>query len=263
MTLIIYSLLITLFAIILFYLSWSSQQNLEESATAEKREDLKEDKQANKRKLTTTEPNWEVAEELGGELKKLSTTNNNQPAIEPIRPSIESFSTYDYPELADYELETKFKQNRITALVRDPYWIYLYWEINSLFEINGQPSLQILDITNQRYPDQEPNHSFTVEIDLEAENWYLKLPAAKRRYTVELGINNQYGEFNLLARSNYFTSPRANPSDKYDLEWMGNDALLTAAYPTINSDSTLETISSPAPNAEYHNLSSLQNLEDW
>ncbi|MBM7624195.1 DUF4912 domain-containing protein [Sporohalobacter salinus] len=174
-----------------------------------------------------------------------------RPAIEAIKPNIEFFETYDYPELANYNLETSFHQNRITALVRDPYWIYLYWEINELFETSGQPVLKVLDITNLNYPHASPHDYFTVDIDLAAENWYLKMPAANRKYTVELGLQRETGDFNLLARSNYFTTPRDKPSDKYDPEWMTIDALFRRSYPHSNSDGTLNTGSSPLGAKEF------------
>lgn len=196
--------------------------------------------------------NWEVSEELSTNLNQEQQERiQMRPAIEAIKPNIEFFTTHDYPELADYDLETSFNQNRITALVRDPYWVYLYWEVTELFEMNGQPVLKVLDITGLNYPHASPQDSFTVDIDLRAENWYLKVPGANRKYTVELGLQKENGEFNLLARSNYFTTPRDKPSDKYDPEWMTIDELFRCSYPSSNSDGTLKTGSSPLGAEEF------------
>lgn len=170
--------------------------------------------------------------------------NPEKPAIEAVKPSIEFFTSHDYPELADYELNTRFNENRITALVRDPYWVYLYWEIHQLFEIHGQPVLKVLDITGKNYPHCPANDSFMIDINWEANDWYLKVPAANRTYTVELGIQQDSG-FELIARSNYFSTPRDKPSDRYDPEWMTIDEIFNRSYRKPNSDGTFDTGSSP------------------
>jgi hypothetical protein len=242
------------------------------------RPEKKESAQKEKNQNPKLAFDWEVSEELNNNLSKEEINKKySSPAIEAITPSIEFFQSHDYPELADYELETTFNQNRITALVRDPYWIYLYWEINKPFNLNGKPVLKVLDIKNKNYPHSSANNSFITEIDLEAKNWCLKLPAANRRYVVELGLLEESGEFNLIARSNYFTTPRDRPSDKYDPEWMTIDGIFKRSYKHPNPDGTFNTGSSPfgkgAPvgvGEEYISSPmygeedySFNNIEDW
>ncbi|KXS44409.1 MAG: hypothetical protein AWU54_765 [Candidatus Frackibacter sp. T328-2] len=256
MTFLIYSFLVAILGIILYHFFWEPEGK---SSTQEAKETLNEEeifqempqqtKTKSNLKFNTKRKNkefkegnnklavdWEVAEDLSTNL------NRNTPTIESITPNMEFFSTHDYPELADYDLNTNFNQNRVTALVRDSYWVYLYWEINQLFEIDGQPILKVLDITNKNYPHCDANSFFTVDINLEATNWYLKVPSANCQYTVELGIQKPSGEFNLIARSNYFRTPRNQPSDKYDPEWMTIDGIFQRSY---QADGTFNAGSSP------------------
>ncbi|MCK8824857.1 DUF4912 domain-containing protein [Fuchsiella alkaliacetigena] len=221
---VLYAILFTILGLLIYQFLWKDkheQENKQEEMLDNESNTNIKDKLIKTKELIM---DWEVAKELSVNLREEKVSS-----IEVIKPTIEFFEVAEYPELADYELETKFYQNRITALVRDPYWAYLYWEVETTFGVSGSAILKVLDITDRNYPVESAHSHFTVDIELSADNWYIQLPAANRTYTVELGIVDNEG-FTLLARSNYFTTPRDKPSDKIDPEWMTLDEVFKRGY---------------------------------
>jgi len=127
------------------------------------------------------------------------------------------------------ELPNNYGDNRIALLVRDPYYIYSYWELQAphvegcLQALGGnwnevKTVLRVYDCTQEVQP-----YPFTDQ-DLSgmAETWYLNVQP-NRSYVVEIGLLHHDGRFVALARSNRVTTPRAGMSEVLDEHWMGID----------------------------------------
>ncbi len=122
-------------------------------------------------------------------------------------------------------------------MVKDPWWLYAYWEIQPGTEraarrqllpeeIPGlQSVLRVYDVTGVDYPAQLAHRSFDIPLSGLATNWYIHTNAPDRSFLVEIGILTRAGRFLLLARSNRVTAPRAGPSDVIDEQWMTTDEL--------------------------------------
>lgn len=122
------------------------------------------------------------------------------------------------------EPPTGYGETRLTAMVRDPYWIYTYWDIaadheNRLREIYGLDNssyyvIRIHDLSEE----QRPGSFYDLPVNLQAREWYINVGTPNRLYQLELGtlIN---GSFVLIARSNQVKTPRDNLSEKVDPEW--------------------------------------------
>jgi hypothetical protein len=128
-----------------------------------------------------------------------------------------------------------YGDNRIVLMVKDPWWLYAYWEIQpgverearnqlSPEDMGGlQSVLRIYDVTDRRFPGQPAHHTFDISLSGLANNWYLHVNAPNRSFVVDIGLLTKSGRFLTLARSNRVTTPRFGPSDVIDEEWMTTD----------------------------------------
>lgn len=122
-----------------------------------------------------------------------------------------------------------YGDNMIYLLIRDPYWVYSYWEITKEHEekhlqlLGGDRSavktvLRVYDVTNG---DNNPPF-FDIALQDMADHWFINV-GANRSYFVEIGLLHRDGRFIMLARSNRITTPRDSMSDVLDEHWMGID----------------------------------------
>jgi hypothetical protein len=131
------------------------------------------------------------------------------------------------------DLPAGYGDNLIVALVRDPYWIYAYWEI-SLQAIqqaksalsqkwgNARSILRVYDVTDIDFNGHNASHHFDIEIVGGANNWYINVGQPNRHYCIDIGLLTTEGQLYTLARSNIVATPRDSMSDIFDEEWMSN-----------------------------------------
>jgi hypothetical protein len=80
--------------------------------------------------------------------------------------------------------------------------------------------LRMHDVTAIDFNGHNANHSFDIDVGLNANNWYISLWYGNVSYCADLGMRSPDGRFHHLARSNFVTTPRANPSDRSEEIWM-------------------------------------------
>jgi len=120
-------------------------------------------------------------------------------------------------------------------MVKDPWWLYAYWEIGpsqerqarkqlAPEELGGLRSvLRVYDVTDRDFPNQAANRWFDIPLSGLATNWYVQVNAPNRSFVVDIGLLTKTGRFLCLARSNRVTTPRFGPSEVLDEEWMISD----------------------------------------
>jgi hypothetical protein len=106
--------------------------------------------------------------------------------------------------------------NRIRLLVRDPEWIFAYWDVNleamkDLARNVGERSLALSRLT-LRIVDPVSGAVRDILLPPGARWWYVRTDAARRKYRAELGITLPSGEYRRLAGSNTVVTPRVGPS---------------------------------------------------
>lgn len=123
-----------------------------------------------------------------------------------------------------------YNETRIVLLVRDPYWLYCYWEIDT--ETKNRLSqqfggfyqipliLRVYDITNITFDGNNSNSYFDVKINNNARSWYINVGQPNRSFCIDIGFLQSNGSFYTIARSNTVTTPRDGISDVLDDEWM-------------------------------------------
>jgi hypothetical protein len=128
-----------------------------------------------------------------------------------------------------------YGEDFIILMVKDPWWVYAYWEIQPSTErsirsqllpneVAGlQTILRVHDVTGVDFPSRPANHAFDIGLSGLATNWFIHTNAPDRSFVVDIGLLTASGRFLLLARSNRVTVPRFGPSDAIDEEWMITD----------------------------------------
>ena len=135
-----------------------------------------------------------------------------------------------------YNLPLRYNDNRIMIMPRDPWWIYSYWDITQsrIDEVvNSIPLgerkelrwvLRIHDVSAVAdFQGDNSNWFYDVDINFDANNWYLNVNQPERDWCVEIGLINAHGKFFMVARSNVVKTPYFGISDIIDEEWALSD----------------------------------------
>jgi hypothetical protein len=106
--------------------------------------------------------------------------------------------------------------NRVRLLVRDPEWIFAYWDVSpatmkGLGKSLGERALALSRLT-LRVLDPVSGGSSDILLPPGARWWYIRTDSARRTYRAELGVTLPSGEFRRLAESNTVVTPRVGPS---------------------------------------------------
>ncbi len=143
-----------------------------------------------------------------------------------------------------FSIPSGYGDDRITLMVKDPWWLYAYWEIQPATEraartqlspqeiVGLQSVLRVHDVTGIDYPSQPSHRSFDIALSGLATNWYIQTNAPDRSFIAELGLLTSGGRFLLLARSNRVTAPRFGPSDVIDEAWATSEELYWKLFGT-------------------------------
>ena len=116
-------------------------------------------------------------------------------------------------------------KDRIIAMVRDPYWLHVYWELSRSTYARAQaalgqewhtarPILRLMDVTSEDTTSATERHVRDIEIHGGVNNWYIDVAAPPRSFRIDIGYLARRGKFFVLARSNVVSHPqgRASPT---------------------------------------------------
>jgi hypothetical protein len=106
--------------------------------------------------------------------------------------------------------------NRVRLLVRDPEWVFAYWDVSAetmkgLAQSLGKRAFALSRLT-LRVLDPVSGGSSDILLPPGARWWYIRTDTARRTYRAEIGITLPSGEFRRLAESNAVVTPRVGPS---------------------------------------------------
>lgn len=127
------------------------------------------------------------------------------------------------------DLPSNYGDNLIYLMVRDPHWIYAYWELQKDYVEGSRESLggswgeictvlRVYDVTDSQ---SEPAYQ-DLYLGGITDHWHINA-VPDRSYFVEIGLLHKDGRFLALARSNPVLMPRDSMSDILDEEWMDID----------------------------------------
>ena len=121
-------------------------------------------------------------------------------------------------------------KDRIIAMVRDPYWLHVYWELSRSTLARAQaalgqewhtarPILRLMDVTSEDTTSASERHVRDIAIHGGVNNWYIDVLTPPRSYRIDVGYLGKRGKFFVLARSNVVTTPRVGVGDVLDENW--------------------------------------------
>ncbi len=140
------------------------------------------------------------------------------------------FPVGGYEPSAAPPIPWSYGECKITALVRDPYWLFAYWEIyeakrEEIARRYGDqawneswPVLRVYDATNLYFFDSR--HHLEISINDYANNWYIRTGQPNKTFCIELGRLRPDRSYIFLARSNFVSTPRDQISEVIDEEWL-------------------------------------------
>lgn len=139
------------------------------------------------------------------------------------------------------ELPNEYGKDRITIQVRDPRWIYAYWEITPQTwekfqrKLEGGFSsakrvLRVYDVSFINFNGANAHSFFDIEVGNDARNWYIDTNAPGRFWCVDYGLKLPNGQFFTIVRSNVVQTPLDGPSSVTDEDWMIPDELFAKLY---------------------------------
>jgi hypothetical protein len=113
--------------------------------------------------------------------------------------------------------------SNLVLLPVEPYLLHAFWDIHppdlnqAKKQIKGQKDhastfLRFYDVTGITPGKKKAHHTFDVQIDPNANNWYVRLWSAGRSYYAELGLKAGDEPFVSVTRSNVTNMPADQPA---------------------------------------------------
>lgn len=142
--------------------------------------------------------------------------------------------------LSEMELPKAYGIDRLILMVRDPHWLYAYWEISATkqeeFDSNfgvgawnsSRPVLRVYEVAGEEFNGSNAISYTDIGIGEENDNWYINVGKPNRTFCVDLGRIFPDGRFVTLLRSNTVTTPRESLSECLDEEWMWIEGIYNA-----------------------------------
>ena len=122
----------------------------------------------------------------------------------------------------------EYGDHHLVLLPRDPYWTYMYWELQSdridqALASLGHPH-PVNWVLRVYSPADTRRHAeakyFDTPIDINARKGYLRLSPPGASFIAELGLVAPSGDFAVVTVSNIISLPLDRPSDSLDEKWM-------------------------------------------
>jgi len=138
----------------------------------------------------------------------------------------------EYKKPEEFTFPQGYGDNKIVVMIRDPWWIFAYWEIthqreNEVRSVIGHKGLapvksilRVYDVTDIAFDGKNAHKSFDIDLAGLATSWYINVGTPNRAWVVDIGILASNNEFFVLARSNVVRTPRFGMSEIVDEEWM-------------------------------------------
>lgn len=148
----------------------------------------------------------------------------------------------------DLTLPDTYGEDRIVAMVRDPYWIHVYWEVSEdtvaqvLDKVRGarnvQRAIRVHDVTKAEAEGTASDWHRDIVINGQARNWYIEVNQPNHKYRVEFGLLVDGSEFIPVLVSNTVATPRADVSDIIDEKWMVIEEAALYSWPWAPSSAS-------------------------
>lgn len=111
-----------------------------------------------------------------------------------------------------YVLPDCYDLDRMVLLVKDPYWLYAYWDLSTDTQEKAKDYLKnlvlrVYDVTDVIFDGTNAHYHWEIDIHTFTDNWYIPIKSTNRNYLAELGFYNADGVFVTMLRSNSVLTP--------------------------------------------------------
>jgi hypothetical protein len=124
-----------------------------------------------------------------------------------------------------------YGEDRITAMARDPDWLYVYWEITDeaigaararlgSVGVDAWLSLRIYDTTGRIFDGTNAIDHFDIAIERVSRDWFVHVARPATSVHVDVGLKARDGSYQTIARSGRADFPRKRPSPDTTLQWL-------------------------------------------
>jgi uncharacterized protein len=121
-------------------------------------------------------------------------------------------------------------KDRLVVMVRDPYWLHVYWELGrksierarvalGQYWHAARPVLRLYEVLRDGTTTATRQAVRDVEIHGGVNNWYIDVQNPPKSYQLDVGYLALGGRFYCLARSNVVSTPRTTAGDTFDKNW--------------------------------------------
>ena len=121
-------------------------------------------------------------------------------------------------------------KDRVVIMVRDPYWLHVYWELSRRSIERAQaamgqhwhaarPVLRLHELTRNGTTSAARQVIRDIDIHGGVNNWYIDVQNPPRSYQVDGGYLAPGGRFFCIARSNVANTPAVGAADAFDRNW--------------------------------------------
>ena len=140
------------------------------------------------------------------------------------------------PEIDDgFMFPETHGEDLIALMVRDPYWLFAYWEFSpdlndQLLTRLGEQTLRnsrlVLRVYDVTGADAEsPVGYHDIDVAPGARDWYINVTRVESDYCIDIGLILPDGSFLVIARSNRVSLPPIGPSAEVDEKWVTLESL--------------------------------------
>lgn len=118
----------------------------------------------------------------------------------------------------------------ISALARDPFWIFCYWDVPAQPPRGAGYVLRVFDVS-----DDAAQHCFDLPVSEASARRYIQVPCAGRRYRIELCRSEAGGGFVCCCAASV-EPPPATVSATIDPDWAASDRDFNRIYELSGGD---------------------------
>lgn len=121
-------------------------------------------------------------------------------------------------------------KDRLVAMVRDPYWLHVCWEVSRQAVDRAKaalgeewhaaiPILRLWGVESTGGGSRAETLLRDIEIHGGVTNWYVDVKDPPKSYRLDIGYKATSGRFYCISRSNIVHTPRPGSSDSIDQNW--------------------------------------------
>ncbi len=175
------------------------------------------------------------------------TSRKTSPVVLGVQEVAVEKTKFSHPEprkasrIMPQELPPQYSKDTLVLQVRDPWWLFAYWEVTPatferVFRALGdrahgaQATLRVYDISNLAFNGSNAHRFFDITLAHGAASWYIDTGGPGRSWCVDFGVKLASGEFITILRSNTVHTPLEGPSWITDEEWMIPEEMFGRLY---------------------------------